>query len=79
MLSEPGASGVEKMFDKGHPKANADGSTQLTWEGEGQSVNVQLRMITNPGVPSRVGGGRTLASSGLPGLLLPLKVVGVAP
>jgi type VI secretion system protein ImpL len=79
LLSEPGASGVEKMFDKGHPKANPDGSTQLTWEGEGQSVSVQLRMITNPGVPSRVGGGRTLASSGLRGLSLPLKVVGVAP
>jgi type VI secretion system protein ImpL len=79
LLAEPGPSGVEKMFDKGSPVAGTDGTTKLTWSGDGQSVSVQLKVITNPTAPSHSGGGRTLGSSGdLRGLSLPLYVVGTS-
>ena len=82
ILNEPGRFGLTRMFEVAQRKKLPDGTNELSWSQEGQTVSLQLRVISQPGAasgPRSAGAGTAappVAASNLKGLRLPALVVG---
>lgn len=79
LLNVPGRFGLQRMFEAAQRQRRADGVHELTWSGEGKSVTLWLRIVSQAGeVESlRQGSGSAGAGpGGLRGLRLPAAVAG---
>jgi type VI secretion system protein ImpL len=77
VVSEPGRYGLEKLISTAKRIKKPDGSFELSWTGGGQTVSVDLRIVSNTqtaGAPADTGGAPTRQS--FLGLQLPQTVAG---
>jgi type VI secretion system protein ImpL len=77
IFNEPGRFGLTRMFEAATRKKLPDGVNELSWTQGGDTVTLQLRIISQPGAPAAQGANAApVASSGLRGLRLPSLVAG---
>lgn len=77
LLNEPGNFGLQRMIETAQRRKLPDGSTELAWGAAGQTVTLQLRVISQPGAsPPPAQGAPVAAGGGLRGLKLPATVAG---
>jgi type VI secretion system protein ImpL len=85
VFNEPGRFGLTRMFEVAQRKKLAGGINELSWTQNGQTVTLQLRVISQPGSPApSTGTGRDgtaptsapVAATSFKGLKLPTLVVG---
>ena len=73
LINEPGAYGLERLISTAQRERMPDGGFELTWDKEGVSVSVQLRIVQSP--QSNAGGTDSPQGNGFRGLRLPQAVV----
>ena len=83
LLNEPGRFGLTRMFELAQRRKLNDNVNELSWSRNGQTVTVQLRLISQPGAsappPNQADGGGNAPAGGtssLRNLRLPTLVVG---
>ncbi len=70
ILNEPGRFGLTRMFEVAQRRKLADNTNELSWTGNGQTVSVHLRLISQPGAsspPPSGGAGGTQEGGGTAG------------
>ncbi|MCK7498040.1 MAG: hypothetical protein MZW92_50480 [Comamonadaceae bacterium] len=71
LVDAPGAFGLDRAFELAERRRLADGSSELAWHADGQTVRLRLRVVRAAGSSAGVGTTR------LRGLRLPSRIVGV--
>jgi type VI secretion system protein ImpL len=85
IFNEPGRFGLTRMFEVAQRKKLAGGINELSWTQNGQTVTLQLRVISQPGSPtapattangSQGSAPAPVTGTSFKGLKLPALVVG---
>jgi type VI secretion system protein ImpL len=77
VVNYPGRYGLEKLINSAKRTRRADGSFQLSWTGGGETVSIDLRIVSNAAAGGSDAGGAPTRPSFL-GLQLPQTVAGGA-
>ena len=79
LLNVPGRFGLQRMFEAAQRQRRADGVHELTWSGDGHSITLWLRIVSQAGEVEALrqgAGGAGPGSGGLRGLRLPGAIAG---